>query len=125
MLRVRSRFPVRWPLVRVALVLSIVLPALLTLAWSQSGASSLGEQYAVGSTILLVAAAVITGFRYVQHQMPNTTMLLPGFTPSAMATEPAPVWMPHPSGPSSSSGSDGSTFTTLRSVAIACDAKLD
>ena len=78
MLRVRSRFPVRWPLVRVALVLSIVLPALLTLAWSQSGASGLGEQYAVGSTILLVAAAAITGFRYVQHQMPNTTMLLIG-----------------------------------------------
>ena len=33
--------------------------------------------------------------------------------------QPAPVWMPQPSGPSSSSGSDGSTITVLRSVAMA------
>src|SRR3546814_8732658 len=44
-------------------------------------------------------------------------MLCPGWTSSATSTEPAPVWIPQPSGPSLSRGSDLSTTTVLRAVA--------
>ena len=54
------------------------------------------------------------------------TIDVPGRAPSELMTAPAPVWKPQPRGPSSSSfTSSAVTFTTLRSVAIACDAKLD
>ena len=56
---------------------------------------------------------------------PNTTRLLPSRTFMATRIDPAPVWMPQPSGPSTSSGREGSTFTTLRSVARQWVAKLD
>ena len=48
---------------------------------------------------------------------PNAAKLAPGPTFRAFMTAPAPVWMPQPSGPRSSSGASLGTFTTLRSFA--------
>ncbi|WP_413894663.1 hypothetical protein [Pantoea ananatis] len=45
--------------------------------------------------------------------------LLPGRTFSALITAPAPVWMPQPSGPSSSSGASRDTLIALFSRASA------
>lgn len=56
---------------------------------------------------------------------PKTAMLLPAGGLSEFRTPPAPVWMPQPSGPSSSRGAVGSTLTTLRSVARAWVANAD
>lgn len=56
---------------------------------------------------------------------PNTAMVLPSSGEREFSTPPAPVWMPQPSGPNSSSGTDGSTLTTLRSVATAYVANED
>jgi len=50
---------------------------------------------------------------------------VPGCTFIATKIEPAPVWMPQPSGPISASGSDLSTTTTLRSDARQCEANDD
>lgn len=57
--------------------------------------------------------------------VPNTAMLLPAGGRRALSTAPAPVWIPHPSGPRSSSGAAGSILTTFRSVASAWVAKDD
>ena len=52
-------------------------------------------------------------------------MLLPGSGVITFSTEPAPVWMPQPNGAAISSGMESSSFTTLRSRATECVAKLD
>jgi hypothetical protein len=45
-------------------------------------------------------------------------MLAPAGILSELSTAPAPVCSPHPSGPSSSTGTSSATFTVLRSFAI-------
>src|SRR5690606_15557296 len=56
---------------------------------------------------------------------PKIAILDPAFGASELMTAPAPVWMPQPSGPISSSGTSLRIFTTLRSDAIAFSAKED
>ncbi|MNM97144.1 hypothetical protein D3C81_1096400 [compost metagenome] len=56
---------------------------------------------------------------------PNAAKLLPGVTFSELITAPAPVWMPQPKGPNSSSGAFGLTLTALFSRASARLAKDD
>ena len=46
---------------------------------------------------------------------PATTTVDPGGTSNEFITAPAPVWMPQPSGPTSSTGAPGGNLTTLRS----------
>jgi hypothetical protein len=48
---------------------------------------------------------------------PKAAKLAPARTPREFMTAPAPVWMPQPNGPSSSSGAFLGTFTTPRSCA--------
>ena len=48
--------------------------------------------------------------------VPKTMMLVPAVTPRATNTEAAPVWIPQPSGPSSASGSAGSTLIASRAA---------
>ena len=50
---------------------------------------------------------------------PSTTSVFPGRGASTFQTAPAPVWTPQPSGATSSSGTAGSTLTTLRSSTMA------
>jgi hypothetical protein len=52
--------------------------ALLTLALLQAGSVTHVELFTVMSALLLGASGAITGLRYVQHQMPNSVMLLIG-----------------------------------------------
>jgi hypothetical protein len=47
--------------------------------------------------------------------VPKSAMDDPAGGLSLFSTAPAPVWMPHPSGPSRCIGAAGSTFTTDRS----------
>src|ERR1700733_8732567 len=56
---------------------------------------------------------------------PVMTTVDPGWTSSEFNTAPAPVWMPQPSGPTSSTGAPGGSLTTLRSRASACVANDD
>ena len=56
---------------------------------------------------------------------PKTAIDEPARTLIAISTEPAPVWIPQPSGPRISRGSQRSMTTALRGVAIACVAKDD
>ena len=56
---------------------------------------------------------------------PNTARLDPAGQARVLNTAPAPVWMPQPSGPASSSGSASGMRSTLRSVASAWVAKED
>ena len=57
--------------------------------------------------------------------VPKTAMLDPASGRNVRRTAPAPVWIPHPNGATSSSGTSGSSRTTLRSVATENVAKLD
>ena len=57
--------------------------------------------------------------------VPKIAMLAPASGRNARRTAPAPVWIPHPNGATISSGTSGSSRTTLRSVATAWVAKLD
>ncbi len=52
-------------------------------------------------------------------------MLDPASGRKTRRTAPAPVWIPQPNGATMSSGTSGSSRTTLRSVATANAAKLD
>ena len=47
--------------------------------------------------------------------VPNTAMLDPASGRKTRRTAPAPVWIPHPNGATMSSGTSGSSRTTLRS----------
>jgi hypothetical protein len=56
---------------------------------------------------------------------PKTASDPEGATFSVLSTAPAPVWMPQPSGPASSSGNASGTRTALRSVTSASVANDD
>ena len=75
---VRKRFPAKLKIVRTALVVAALLLAALTLLLLQGGVLVYVDLLTVIPALLLVASGAITGLRYVQHQMPNSVMLLIG-----------------------------------------------
>jgi len=75
---VRKRFPAKLKVVRTALVAATLLLAALTLLLLQGGVLVYVDLLTVIPALLLVASGAITGLRYVQHQMPNSVMLLIG-----------------------------------------------
>jgi hypothetical protein len=76
--QVRKRLPARIKFVRSMLAVVALFLALLTLALLQAGSLTHVELFTVMSALLLVTSGAITGLRYVQHQMPNSVMLLIG-----------------------------------------------
>jgi hypothetical protein len=76
--QVRMRLPARIKIVRSTLAVGALFLALLTLALLQAGSLTHVELFTVMSALLLGASGAITGLRYVQHQMPNSVMLLIG-----------------------------------------------
>jgi hypothetical protein len=76
--QVRMRLPARIKIVRTALVVAALLLAALTLLLLQGGVLVYVDLLTVIPALLLVASGAITGLRYVQHQMPNSVMLLTG-----------------------------------------------
>jgi hypothetical protein len=76
--QVRKRLPAKLKIVRTTLVAAALLLATLTLLLVQGGVLVYVDLLTVIPTLLLVASGAITGFRYVQHQMPNSVMLLIG-----------------------------------------------
>jgi hypothetical protein len=76
--QVRKRLPARIKIVRSMLAVVALFLALLTLALLQAGSLTHVELFTVMSALLLVTSGAITGLRYVQHQMPNSVMLLIG-----------------------------------------------
>jgi FlaA1/EpsC-like NDP-sugar epimerase len=76
--QVRRRLPARLKIVRSMLVVGALFLALLTLVLLQAGSLTYVELLTVISAPLLIASGAITALRYVQHQMPNTAMLLIG-----------------------------------------------
>lgn len=75
---VRKRFPAKLKIVRTALVVAALLLAALTLLLLHGGVLVYVDLVTVIPALLLVASGAITGLRYVQHQMPNSVMLLIG-----------------------------------------------
>lgn len=75
---VRKRFPAKLKIVRTALVVAALLLAALTLLLLHGGVLAYVDLVTVIPALLLVASGAITGLRYVQHQMPNSVMLLIG-----------------------------------------------
>lgn len=75
---VRKRFPAKLKIVRTALVVAALLLAALTLLLLHGGVLVYVDLLTVIPGLLLVASGAITGLRYVQHQMPNSVMLLIG-----------------------------------------------
>ena len=75
---VRKRFPAKLKIVRTALVVAALLLAALTLLLLHGGVLVYVDLLTVIPAPLLVASGAITGLRYVQHQMPNSVMLLIG-----------------------------------------------
>lgn len=75
---VRKRFPAKLKIVRTALVVAALLLAALTLLLLHGGVLAYVDLVTVIPALLLVASGAITGLRYVQHQMPNSVMLLVG-----------------------------------------------
>jgi hypothetical protein len=76
--QVRKRLPARIKIVRSMLAVVALFLALLTLALLQAGSLTHVELFTVMSALLLVTSGAITGLRYVQHQMPNSVVLLIG-----------------------------------------------
>lgn len=76
--QVRMRLPARIKIVRSTLAVGALFLALLTLALLQAGSLTHVELFTVMSALLLGASGAITGLRYVQHQMPNSVVLLIG-----------------------------------------------
>ena len=76
--QVRTRLPARIKIVRSMLAVGALCLALLAVALLQAGSLTHVELFTVMSALLLVTSGAITGLRYVQHQMPNTVMLLIG-----------------------------------------------
>jgi hypothetical protein len=81
--QVRKRLPARIKIVRSMLAVVALFLALLTLALLQAGSLTHVELFTVMSALLLVTSGAITGLRYVQHQMPNSVMLLIGIGSAA------------------------------------------
>jgi hypothetical protein len=80
---VRKRFPAKLKIVRTALVVAALLLAALTLLLLHGGVLVYVDLVTVIPALLLVASGAITGLRYVQHQMPNSVMLLVGIGSAA------------------------------------------
>jgi uncharacterized membrane protein YjjP (DUF1212 family) len=80
---VRKRFPAKLKTVRTALVVAALLLAAFILLLLQGGVLVYVDLLTVIPTLLLVASGAITGLRYVQHQMPNSVMLLIGIGSAA------------------------------------------
>ena len=80
---VRKRFPAKLKIVRTALVVAALLLAALTLLLLHGGVLVYVDLVTVIPALLLVASGAITGLRYVQHQMPNSVMLLIGIGSAA------------------------------------------
>jgi hypothetical protein len=76
--QVRKRIPAQLKIVRTTLVVAALLLATLTLLLLQAGVLVYVDLLTVIPTLLLVASGAITGLRYLQHQMPNSVMLLIG-----------------------------------------------
>lgn len=74
----RKRLPAKLKIVRTTLLASALLMAVLALMLLQAGLLTHVELFTVMSALLLATGGAITGLRYVQHQMPNTVMLLIG-----------------------------------------------
>lgn len=74
----RKSFPAQFKIVRTTLAVAAVLLAALVFVLVRRGLLTYVDLLTVISTLLLVASGAITGFRYVQHQMPNSVMLLVG-----------------------------------------------
>ena len=74
----RKRLPAKLKIVRTTLLASALLMAVLALMLLQAGSLTHVELFTVVSALLLATGGAITGLRYVQHQMPNTVMLLIG-----------------------------------------------
>jgi hypothetical protein len=80
---VRKRFPAKLKTVRTALVVAALLLAALTLLLLHGGVLVYVDLVTVIPALFLVASGAITGLRYVQHQMPNSVMLLIGIGSAA------------------------------------------
>jgi hypothetical protein len=80
---VRRRFPAKLRIVRTALVVAALLLASLTLLLLHGGVLVYVDLVTVIPALFLVAGGAITGLRYVQHQMPNSVMLLIGIGSAA------------------------------------------
>jgi hypothetical protein len=76
--QVRTRLPARIKIVRSMLAVGALCLALLAVALLQAGSLTHVELFTVMSALLLATGGAITGLRYMQHQMPNTVMLLIG-----------------------------------------------
>ena len=76
--QLRKRFPPQLKIVRTASFLAAMLLAALTVLLLQGGVLTVVDLPTLIPVLLLAASIMITGFRYVQHQMPNTVMLLIG-----------------------------------------------
>jgi hypothetical protein len=74
----RKSLPAQFKIVRTTLAVAAVLLAALAFVLVQRGLLTYVDLLTVIPTLLLVASGAITGFRYVQHQMPNSVMLLIG-----------------------------------------------
>jgi len=74
----RKRLPAKLKIARTTLLASALLMAVPALMLLQAGLLTHVELFTVVSALLLVTGGAITGLRYVQHQMPNTVMLLIG-----------------------------------------------
>jgi hypothetical protein len=76
--KVRERLPAQIKIVRTTLAVCALLLAIITLMLLQRGVFTYVEAFTMIPALLLAASGAITGLRYVQHQMPNTVMLLIG-----------------------------------------------
>ena len=71
--------------------------------------------------MIVVAPTILAAMTALSPTLPEpkAVKLAPVPIFKAFITEPAPVWMPHPSGPRRSSGRSFGTLTTVRSFASA------
>jgi hypothetical protein len=76
--QVRKLFPQQIKVVRTALVVGTLLLAASALFATQLQEYSEATIATLVLSLLLVASLITTGFRYLQHQMPHTPMLLTG-----------------------------------------------
>src|SRR5579859_1723303 len=113
---------------RTARTCSAMSPSAGSIAWVAPRESASSRRAAAGSATMRVArpreAAAITA-ESPTEPAPVTSSEEPGGQSSELSTAPAPVWMPHPSGPASSSGRPPGILTTLASYTRAWVANED
>ena len=76
--QVRKRLPAQFKILRMLFAVVVVLLIFLMLVAAQAGSFSSTTIATVVFACLLVVSQVITGLRYLQHQMPLTPVLLVG-----------------------------------------------